>query len=351
MQGPAGAAPPSAGPKPNTQHIIDQLAQRWFKAEWTSYASRFVMPDGRIVDNANGGVSHSEGQGYGLLLARIAGDPERFDLIWQWTERHLKVRPDHLLSWKWDPRTGAVTDVNNATDADILVAWALADAARQFGRPDYLAAAKDIANALGAEAVKSSNGRPILMPAVAGFGDKDQSDGPVINLSYWVLPAFETLAEIAPDHDWEALRESGLALLAQSKFGPMNLPADWQSAAAETSAPAKRFPARFGYDAIRIPLYLAWDGRPASMDALRRFAALPSGGTSGGPFVYDIKTGSPAQPLSGSGYRLVLALARCSTTGAPIDPDIIKTRDALYYPETLRMLSLAVIQERFPQCL
>ena len=33
-----------------------------------------------------------------------------------------------------------------------------------------------------------------------------------------------------------------------------------------------------------------------------------------------------------------------------IDEGVIKARDSLYYPNTLRLLSLAAIQERFPQC-
>ena len=36
---------------------------------WAAYKTRFFQPEGRIVDTGNGGVSHSEGQGYGLLLA------------------------------------------------------------------------------------------------------------------------------------------------------------------------------------------------------------------------------------------------------------------------------------------
>src|SRR3546814_3145959 len=41
---------------------------------WQGYKTRFLTPEGRIVDNGNGGVSHSEGQGYGMALAQAAGD-------------------------------------------------------------------------------------------------------------------------------------------------------------------------------------------------------------------------------------------------------------------------------------
>ena len=56
--GPAGAEPP--GPTP------DPL--------WTAYRDRFISSEGRLIDNSAENVSHSEGQGYGMLLAAFAGD-------------------------------------------------------------------------------------------------------------------------------------------------------------------------------------------------------------------------------------------------------------------------------------
>jgi endoglucanase len=50
-------------------------------ANWQKYADRFITSDGRVVDNANHNVSHSEGQGYAMLLAERLDDrniPIRF---------------------------------------------------------------------------------------------------------------------------------------------------------------------------------------------------------------------------------------------------------------------------------
>ena len=133
-----------------TRQIISEVSRAWFRSEWRAYRTTFVSPEGRVIDNANGGVSHSEGQGYGLLLAAFAEDREQFQLIWSWTANNLKGRPDPLLAWRWDPKKGQIADTNNATDGDILVAWGLAEGARRFARPDYLTAAKAIAEAVGA---------------------------------------------------------------------------------------------------------------------------------------------------------------------------------------------------------
>jgi len=271
------ARPPVAGASVNADQgardALAQVARMWFKAEWQNYAATFVTPDGRIVDNANGNVSHSEGQGYGLLLAVYAEDSERFDKIWRWTEAHMMVRPDHLLSWRWDPQKGAITDPNNATDGDILVAWALARAAQKFDRPDYRASAALIADAIGATLIKTSDRGPILLPAASGFTHDDQPDGPVVNLSYWVFPAFPTLKQLAPAYDWDALSANGLKLLSAARFGPLRLPPDWLSLGGPAPAPAEKFPTQFGYNAIRIPLYLAWDGAPSARRALSGFVS------------------------------------------------------------------------------
>ncbi len=299
--------------------------------------------DGRVVDNANGNVSHSEGQGYGLLLAALAGDSDRFDKIWRWTETHMMVRPDHLLSWRWDPQKGAITDTNNATDGDILVAWALAQGRAKVQPSRLSRLGRGHRRRDRRELIKNSDHGLILLPAAQGFGHDDQPDGPVVNLSYWVFPAFSTLKDLAPAYDWEALHANGLKLLNVGRFGPLRLPPDWLSLGGQTPAPAQKFPSQFGYNAIRIPLYLAWDSAPQARHALSGFVNLWRGPRSAGPYVIDVNSGSAEQILDGAGYRLALALARCVSLDSPIDEQVIKSRDPLYYPDTLRMLSLAAI--------
>ncbi|MGH6925464.1 MAG: glycosyl hydrolase family 8, partial [Propylenella sp.] len=91
------------------------------KKLWENFAGRFITPEGRVVDDANSSISHSEGQGYGMLLAAFAGDEAVFRRLWAWTETELLVRDDGLAAWRWEPDADPhVTDLNNATDGDIL---------------------------------------------------------------------------------------------------------------------------------------------------------------------------------------------------------------------------------------
>ena len=333
-----------------TQLAVDGASRAWLASEWQAYAARFVAPEGRIRDNGNGDVSHSEGQGYGLLLAAKTGDAARFETIWGWTAKTLMVRPDGLAAWKWDPKTKAVADTNNATDGDILIAWALAEAAERFKRPDYRSAAQGIARAIGAGAAWPHGAGLILAPGLKGFAAGEQPDGPVINLSYWVFPGFPALQALAPEVDWAGLRRNGLALIEASRFGSFGLPTDWESLAAARPRPAANFPAAFGYNAIRIPLYLAMDGSPDARRALRRFAGAWTQ-TASTTSLVDSKEAAVTLPIKEPGYDLVLALARCVAGGQAIPPEMINRRSDFYYPETLRLLSVLAIAERSPACL
>jgi endoglucanase len=50
-------------------------------SQWREFLTRYVSPEGRIIDTGNGNISHSEGQGYGLILAEAFGDRSSFERI------------------------------------------------------------------------------------------------------------------------------------------------------------------------------------------------------------------------------------------------------------------------------
>ncbi|HEY8579187.1 MAG TPA: glycosyl hydrolase family 8, partial [Beijerinckiaceae bacterium] len=229
---------------------------------WQAYKQRFVTATGRVVDTANGFISHSEGQGYGMLLAVAANDRDAFERIWAWTRANLMVRDDQLLAWRWSPgERPAVGDMNNATDGDLLVAWALAEAAEHWGDAAHRASGRRIAVEVGRKLVlfKAPQGA-LLLPGVAGFSAGERADGPVVNLSYYVFPAFSRLSVVAPELDWRGLLATGLDHLKTARFGEARLPSDWISLNEDAPKPAAGFPPQFSYNAIRIPLYLAWAG-------------------------------------------------------------------------------------------
>ena len=209
-----------------------------------------------MVDTGQGRISHSEGQGFAMLLAAHYEDRAAFDLLWQWTKRHLQVRGDSLFAWRWEPRLGA-TDLNNASDGDLLVAWALLRAGEKWPAPDYTAAGQRIARDVRKKLLRRTAHGLVLIPGLEGF---DKPDGLTVNLSYWVFPALSDIGRADPSPEWEELSGTGMALLGYSRFGRWGLPPDFLKLG-EKVAPADGVPPRFGYDAVRIPLYLLWSRR------------------------------------------------------------------------------------------
>ncbi|MBB4566466.1 glycosyl hydrolase family 8 [Rhizobium leucaenae] len=316
---------------------------------WAAYKAKFLDASGRIVDNGNGNISHSEGQGYGLLLAYLSNSPADFEQIWYFTRTELLLRDDGLAAWKWDPAvTPHVTDTNNASDGDMLIAYALALAGSAWNKKDYLQAALTIAQALLSHAVVHAGGRTLLLPGIEGYGAAEREDGPVINPSYWVYEAIPVMALLVPSDEWQKLNDDGLSLLRSMQIGPRKLPADWVSLRSKPR-PADGFDAEFGYNAIRVPLYLARAGISDKALLTRLQAGMTVEGDE--PATIDLETGKPKQPLTDPGYRIVNDVVACVTSGAKLPASVRQFAPSLYYPSTLQLLGLAFVEEKHPECL
>jgi endoglucanase len=319
-------------------------------AEWEAYRSRFVEDNGRVVDNANGNISHSEGQGYGLLLALAANDRVAFEKIWTFVFTELLIRDDGLVSWKWDPAAKPhVSDRNNATDGDILIAYALAKAGAAWKEPRYTTAAQKLARSIGRNTLGRDSGAVFLLPGAEGFGAGERSDGPVVNLSYWVFEAFPVLAGLAPEYEWNKVWKEGVSLLQQATSARVRLPADWISIQSRIQIrPAEGFPPEFGYNSLRIPLYLMRAGMTDLewLRALRQRWAAENEGVA----IVDVVTGNARMRLTDQGYAMISAALACALEGTPV-PESLKTFEPqLYYPSTLYLMTKSWLREKRPQC-
>src|SRR6266568_3988667 len=118
------------------------------------FLAAYARPDGRVVRPDQGGDTVSEGQAYGLVLAEAAGDDDAFRRIWSWTRDHLQL-PDGLFAFHANAAGGLISR-QPASDADVLIAWALL----RYGGPG--AAAAHRAGRRVADAVLTRDGR--LLP-------------------------------------------------------------------------------------------------------------------------------------------------------------------------------------------
>jgi endoglucanase len=334
-------------------------------ALWQAYASQFVTADGRVIDNVNGGISHTESQGYGMLLAIAANDKASFERIWAFTKSTMYVREDGLGAWKFEPKVeiasndetqnpaplaGQITDMNNATDGDILIAWALAEAgAAGFGN-DYTARAKELSIALRSTVYKAGRFGVQMMPGKVGFSAEERGGQPVVNLSYWVFPAFDRLNVLAPQAMWPELTKSGYAHIQASQNFAAGLPSDWLALniaeGSVTTAPG--FDDAFSYNSIRIPLYLAMTG-PKSRRMLR--ASFEQWFQLEGPLkTVGVNDRALRDTLLDPGYEAIRDLYKCVTGSTPFPAATLTSLDVNYYPATLQLLSIVAARQSFPKC-
>jgi endo-1,4-beta-D-glucanase Y len=219
------------------------------------FLARYVTHDGRVIRHDQGGDIVSEGQAYAMLLAEAAGRPERVRTIWSWTAAHLR-RPDGLFAWHATV-SGRVEDPQSATDADVLIAYALlryvgpgADELQSEGRR---AAAAVLTN----ESVTLPGGAPLL---VAGPWAASAAP-PVVNPSYLMPGVFEALGRLTGDRRWTRAADASVTAIRELTDGGRRLPPDWAvlSGGRLVAAPAPGGGAAAGYgqDAARLPVWFA----------------------------------------------------------------------------------------------
>ena len=125
-----------------------------------------------------------------MVIAEVAGQPALVRRIWSWTSAHL-ARSDGLFA-SHASGTGQIRDPQSATDADILVAYALL----RYAGPDQAAlhrAGRRVAEAvLGHETATVPDGAPV--PAAGPWAMLTSS--PTVNPSYPMPGVFTALARL-----------------------------------------------------------------------------------------------------------------------------------------------------------
>ena len=148
------------------------------------------------------------------------------------------------------------------------------------------------------------------------------------------------LEGVAGDARWKQLREDGVQFLRRARFGKWGLPPDWVAITRDGRglSPAEGWPPRFSFDAVRVPLLMAWGGLGAepAVAAAVRFWTDPAHRAP--PAWTDLTTNALSDyPASGG----VLAIASYAGAAAGIQTTavapVIEAADD-YYSAALKML-------------
>lgn len=219
------------------------------------FLARYVTGDGRVIRHDQGGDIVSEGQAYAMLLAEAAGRPERARTIWSWTAAHLRG-PDGLFAWH-ATGSGEVVDPQSATDADVLIAYALLRYAGPGEAELHTQGRRVAAAVLAGESATLPDGEPLL---VAGPWAKATSP-PTVNPSYLMPGVFAALARLTGDARWTQAARASVAAIRELSADGRRLPPDWAVLAGRrlVAAPAPDGSAgvRYGPDAARLPIWFA----------------------------------------------------------------------------------------------
>src|SRR5258708_4314187 len=184
------------------------------------FLASYTLPDGRVVRLDQGHDTVSEGQAYGMLLAEMVGDDAQFRRIWQWTRDHLQL-PDGLFAFHTDA-AGKVVSPEPATDAELLIAWALLRYRGPAAATWHQDGRRGAAAILAHEVTTEPGGMPVLTAGPWATGPPA-----TLNPSYWSLAALHSIGQLTGSDEWHRLAVSAVRLTGELTPGGRVLPPDW----------------------------------------------------------------------------------------------------------------------------
>jgi endo-1,4-beta-D-glucanase Y len=167
-----------------------------------------------------GGDTVSEGQAYGLLLAEVTGNNGAFSRVWRWTHEHLQLSSG-LFAYHANA-AGQILNRQPASDADLLIAWALLRYHGPAAAAMHAAGRRVAAAVLAHEVTTGPGGTPILAAGPWATGRPAS-----LNPSYWSLTAMNDIAALTGNPRWRELANGAVALTRHLTQGGRVLPPDW----------------------------------------------------------------------------------------------------------------------------
>ncbi len=241
---------------------------------YLNWKAKFFQPQGqtgRVIRPENANDTVSEGIGYGMVIGVYMNDRPMFDALWAYAQS--KFDGSGLMNWQIGAG-GNVIGNGSATDGDEDMAWALLQAATQWGGGTYKTDAVKLIENIWSKEIDQGGGN-VLKPG-ENFGGSGQTDP-----SYFAPAYYRVFAKVT-SHDWMAVVDSSYTIL-QKASGAYGLVPNWSNASGagvngpnnDTTGPI------FGFDASRTPWRIAHDycenGEPRAKAYLDKLTAFFAG--------------------------------------------------------------------------
>lgn len=225
-----------------------------------------VQADGRVIDIGPPAQTTSEGQSYGMFFALVNNDRSTFERILGWTQSNLAGGDlrTRLPAWRWgagrDGKYG-VLDPNAAADADLWIAYDLAEAGRLWREPRYTSLARALVAQIGSrEVFDLPDFGAMLAPGPNGFALA--ADLWRLNPSYLPIPLLRVAAQLDPGGPWQRIAANTVRFVQATS--PRGFAPDWAGYQQGKGFVVDPVNGDVGsYDAIRVYL---WAGLTAPAD-------------------------------------------------------------------------------------
>jgi endo-1,4-beta-D-glucanase Y len=340
-----GGAPltiPGAGQcaAPTGANVADAMAG------YDKWKSDLVVSDGargflRVRrPNSSGAVvnsSNSEGIGYGMLLAVYANDQNTFDNLWKYEQ----LFPDNhgLMNWYIAPDGNSVLGSGAATDADEDMAFALVMADKRWGgqgslSTTYLAAAKTLIGLIWQYEVDASRNHVLT--------SGDQSDGSVINISYFAPAYYRAFGRVTnAASNWKLVIDTSYTVIsatlnAQNGNSQNGLVPAWSTpAGVPMTPPGTGMPLYHQLDSCRTPFRLGedycWNAEPRALTYLQKITGFyASVGVANMVDGYDLNGTAHPQFVTTGGPRAASFVGPAGVGAMATGTTYVKLRDDAY---------------------
>ena len=287
---------------------------------------------GAVVDSSN-----SEGIGYGMLLAVYANDQNTFDNLWKYEQ----LFPDNhgLMNWYIAPDGNSVLGSGAATDADEDMAFALVMADKRWGgqgslSTTYLAAAKTLIGLIWQYEVDASRNHVLT--------SGDQSDGSVINISYFAPAYYRAFGRVANTaSNWKMVIDTSYTVIsatlnAQNGNTQNGLVPAWSTpAGVPMTPPGTGMPLYHQLDSCRTPFRLGedycWNAEPRALTYLQKITGFYSSvGVANMVDGYDLNGTPHPQFVTTGGPRAASFVGPAGVGAMATGTTYVKLRDDAY---------------------
>ncbi len=290
--------------------------------------------------NSSGAVvnsSNSEGIAYGMLLAVYANDQNTFDNLWKYEQ----LFPDNhgLMNWYIAPDGNSVLGSGAATDADEDMAFALIMADKRWGgqgtlSTTYLAAAKTLIGLIWQYEVDASRNHVLT--------SGDQSDGSVINISYFAPAYYRAFGRVANTaSNWKMVIDTSYTVIsatlnAQNGNTQNGLVPAWSTpAGVPMTPPGTGMPLYHQLDSCRTPFRLGedycWNAEPRALTYLQKLTGFyASVGVASMVDGYDLNGTPHPQFVTTGGPRAASFVGPAGVGAMATGTTYVKLRDDAY---------------------